>query len=273
MNPTNVAKRIMQRRNVSPEREMGVLDHLSELRVRVIRIAILIAVATTIVWFYFDPLYKFFTAPIEPYLLKNNGKIVVTNWLEPFFIHMKLSLYGGIVLAAPFWIMETWGFLAPALTPEERKPVRLLAPLTVILFAMGVVLAHLILPVTFQWALSYMPPNTELFQHVNDYVELLAKLYIAFGLCFELPIVLLFLARLGIINSGMMRLYWRHAVVIIMFAAAIITPSNDPVTMLLCAIPMAALYILSIYLVEWMDRSMARGLEHANAPEEDASGS
>lgn len=261
----------MERRNVSPEREMGVLDHLSELRTRVIRIALLIAVATGIVWFYFDPLYKFFTAPIEPYLAQNNGKIIVTNWLEPFFIHMKLSFYGGIVVSSPFWIMELWGFLSPALTPAERRPVRILAPLTVVLFAMGVVLAHMILPVTFQWALGYMPPNTELFQHVNDYVELLAKLYIAFGLSFELPIVLLFLARLGIINAGMMRQYWRHAVVIIMFAAAVITPSNDPVTMMLCAVPMAGLYILSIYLVEWMDRMISAPARSADPPEHPAS--
>jgi len=271
MNPTSVAKRIMERRNLSPEREMGVMDHLAELRARVIRIAVLIAVATAIVWFYFDPLYKFFTAPIEPYLAGNNGKIVVTNWLEPFFIHMKLSLYGGIVVSSPFWIMELWGFLAPALTPEERKPVRLLAPLTVVLFAMGVVLAHLILPVTFKWAMGYMPPNTELYQHVNAYVELLAKLYIAFGIAFELPVLLLFLARLGIINAGLMRQFWRQAVIIIMVAAAVITPSNDPVTMLMCAVPMAGLYLLSIYLVEWMDRSMAAHASAEAAADADAS--
>jgi sec-independent protein translocase protein TatC len=257
----------MARRSLSPDREMGVMDHLAELRSRVVRVAVLIAVATTIVWFYFDPLYKFFTAPIEPYLAHNNGKIVVTNWLEPFFIHMKLSLYGGIVVSSPFWIMEMWGFLSPALTPEERKPVRLLAPLTVVLFAMGVVLAHLILPVTFRWALSYMPPNTELFQHVNDYVELLAKLYIAFGIAFELPVLLLFLARIGLINSGLMRQFWRQAVVGIMVAAAIITPSNDPVTMLMCAVPMAGLYLLSIYLVEWMDRAIAKQVALSDAPD------
>jgi sec-independent protein translocase protein TatC len=246
----------MARRSLSPDREMGVMDHLAELRSRVVRVAVLIAVATAIVWFYFDPIYRFFTAPIEPYLAHNNGKIVVTNWLEPFFIHLKLSLYGGIVVSAPFWIMELWGFLAPALTPQERKPVRLLAPLTVVLFGMGVLLAHLILPMTFQWALSYMPPNTELFQHVNDYVELLAKLYIAFGVAFELPVVLLFLARLGIINAGLMRQFWRHAVVGIMVVAAVITPSNDPITMTMCAVPMAGLYMMSIYLVEWMDRAI-----------------
>lgn len=227
------------------------MEHLSELRARLFRAAGVIIVASCIVWFYFDPLYAFFTAPIKPYL-GVGGKIVVTNWLEPFFIHMKLSVYGGIVISAPFWILELWGFISPALTPEERKPIRFLAPMTVVLFAMGVLLAHFVLPMAFRWALKYMPPGVELMQHVNDYVELLAKMYLAFGLCFELPVILMFLAKVGIINASMMRQYWRQAVMIIMVVAAVVTPSNDPITMLMCAIPMAVLYLFSIFLVEKM---------------------
>ena len=167
-------------------------------------------------------------------------------------MRMKLSMYGGIVVSAPFWIIEMWGFVSPALTPEERKPIRFLAPLTIVLFAAGVTLAHLILPLAFRWAMGYIPPDVELLQHLNDYVELLAKMYLAFGLCFELPVVLIFLAKVGIIDGGLMRQYWRQAVLVIMIVAAIVTPSNDPVTMLMCAIPMAVLYLLSIFLVEKM---------------------
>lgn len=242
-----------KRAHPSHEREMGVLDHLGELRARLFRVIILIGLATTFVWFYFDPLYTFFTAPIREYM-KEGDQIIVTNWLEPFFLQLKLSLYGGLVVSAPFWIMEVWGFIAPALTPEERKPIRLLAPMTVVLFLMGVMLAHFTLPMAFRWSLGYLPPNVQLMQRAGEYVELLAKLYLAFGICFELPIVLMFLAKVGIIDAQLMRRFWRHAIVGIMGVAALITPSNDPITMTICAVPMGFLYLLSIYLVEWMNK-------------------
>jgi sec-independent protein translocase protein TatC len=109
-----------------------------------------------------------------------------------------------------------------------------------------------VLPMAFRWALKYIPPDVELMQHANDYVELLAKMYLAFGLCFELPVLLMFLAKVGIIDAPMMRTYWRQAVMAIMVVAAVVTPSNDPITMLMCAIPMAILYLFSIFLVEKM---------------------
>lgn len=238
------------------EREMPITDHLTELRVRLIRSLVMVAVASVFVWFYFNPLYAFFTAPIKDKLPKDAG-LVVTNWLEPFFIHLKISLYGGLVASAPFWLMELWGFVAPALTPEERKPIRILAPATVVLFLLGVALAHMVLPATFGWALSYMPPNAQLLQSVNQYVEFLAKMYLAFGLAFQLPVVLVFLARVGLIDAPVMRQYWRHAIIVIMLLAAVITPSGDPVTMSICAAPMALLYMLSILLVERMAKSDA----------------
>lgn len=243
------------RRSATPphEREMGVMEHLGELRVRLFRALILVAIATAFVWFYFDPLYNFFTIPIRAYM-KEGDRIVVTNWLEPFFLQLKLSFYGGLVVSAPFWILELWGFVAPALTPEERKPIRLLAPMTVVLFLMGVAVAHITLPMAFQWALGYMPENVQLMQRAGDYVELLAKMYLAFGVCFELPILLMFLAKVGLIDAQLMRRYWRHAIIIIMTVAAVITPSNDPITMTICAVPMGFLYLLSIYLVEWMNK-------------------
>jgi sec-independent protein translocase protein TatC len=238
------------------EQEMTMMEHLAELRIRLFRAIIMIALGSVFVWYYFDPLYTFFTEPIKPYL-KSGGDLMVTSWIEPFFIHMRLALYGGLVVSAPFWVMELWGFVSPALTPEERRPLRIIAPMTVVLFAMGVTLAHLILPMTFQWAMGYLPPGARLMQSVNGYVEFLAKMYLAFGLSFQLPIALMFLARVGLIDAGLMRLYWRHAVIVIMLIAAIITPSNDPVTMSVCAAPMGFLYLLSIYLVEWMSRDPA----------------
>lgn len=241
-----------KRRVPRHEREMEVMEHLSELRARLFRALAIIFVASCIVWFYFNPLYDYFSAPIKPFLTKVGGQIVVTNWLEPFFIRMKMAAYGGIIISAPFWIMELWGFIAPALTPEERKPIRFLAPFTVVLFVMGVFLAHLVLPMAFKWAFGYYNSDVHLMQHMTNYIEFLAKMYLAFGLSFQLPVVLIFLAKVGLIDAPLMRRYWRQAVMVIMIFAAVITPSNDPPTMLMCAIPMAVLYLLSIVLVEKM---------------------
>ncbi|HEY3266766.1 MAG TPA: twin-arginine translocase subunit TatC [Armatimonadota bacterium] len=242
-------KRKRKKRVPAHEREMGVMEHLGELRARIFRALCIVLVASTFVWFYFDPLYTFFSAPIKPYLGAGD-KLIVTNWLEPFFLRLKLSLYGGLTASAPFWVIELWGFVAPALTPQERKPLRFYVPLSIVLFALGAALAHWTLPMAYRWALGYRMPGTELMQHANDYIELVAKLYLAFGLCFELPIILVFLAKVGITDAPMMRLYWRQAVLIIMTVAAVVTPSNDPLTMMMCAIPMAFLYLFSIILVE-----------------------
>jgi len=199
----------------------------------------------------FDRLYTILEFPLKPVLAHINGMITLNNITSGFFIRMEISLVSGIAVALPFIILELWGFIEPALTPEERKPVKYLAPFSVLLFLAGIGTGYACLPATFSWMALYIVdlPGVTLMQNTQDYILLTVKIILAFGIAFQLPLVLLFLARIGLITAQLMTTYWRHATVGIAVAAAILTPSNDPLTMMMMAVPMAGLYLLSIGLV------------------------
>ena len=229
---------------------MELMDHLAELRTRIIRSVLYVLAGMVLTYNLFNQLITLLTFPLRP-ILGGLGVMTVTGIQSAFLIRMQVALVSGIAMAFPIVILELWGFIEPALTVEERKPVKFLAPFSVLLFLAGIGTGYACLPATFTWMGSYIRdlPHVELLQDTQQYVVLTVKIVLAFGISFQLPIVLLFLARIGIITADLMTTYWRHATVGIAVAAAVLTPSNDPLTMLMMAIPMAGLYILSIGLV------------------------
>lgn len=234
------------------DREMELVEHLEELRVRIIRSLVYIAVVATACWIYYDELFAILRRPIDASLGKNVS-LAYLHLTEPFFLQLQVCIITAIVLASPLIVMEAWGFVAPALTREEKRPVRLMFPLAVALFLLGVALSYAILPIGMRWFLSYLPPDAKLVQRLSDYILFVVKMCGAFGLGFELPIVLMMFGKVGIVDSRMLRHHWREATVVIMLVAAILTPSNDPLSMLLMSVPMVFLYFLSIKLVQWVE--------------------
>ena len=244
----------------NPEAQMELMDHLTELRNRIIRSILYVAVGMIVTYNLYGSIFRILAYPLTPILNKVSGVLMITGIQDGFLLRMQVSLLSGLIVAIPLVVLELWGFISPALTPEERKPVKYLAPFSVLLFVAGVTVAYASLPMAYGWMASYIPDiptisggggvaSTALYQNAQQYLLLTVKILLAFGIAFQLPIVLLFLARVGIINSKLMTTYWRHAVVIIATAAAILTPSNDPLTMMMMAVPMAGLYLLSIGLV------------------------
>jgi sec-independent protein translocase protein TatC len=246
----------------NPEAQMELVEHLAELRNRIIRSILYVVVGMILTYNLYGVIFRILAYPLAPILKKVGGVLVIAGIQDGFLLQMQVSFLSGLVVAIPLVVLELWGFISPALTPEERKPVKYLAPFSVLLFLAGVAVAYASLPTAYGWMASYIPDiptvpsgangatsNTTLFQNAQQYLLLTVKILLAFGIAFQLPIVLLFLARVGIINSKLMTTYWRHAVVLISAAAAILTPSNDPLTMMMMAVPMAGLYLLSIGLV------------------------
>lgn len=232
------------------DRDAELSEHLQELRTRLIRSVIYLAVGFAVGWILYWPIYDALTAPI---LFAAKGKIVgmmMTRMTEAFILRCQVSLVAGVILAAPVVTMEAWGFVSPALSADERKPVRWIAPFCVFLFALGVTVGYVILPQAMKFFISYVPQNTELHPVVADNLVFIVKMLLAFGLVFEMPIVLIFLGKLGIVNAKMLRQGWRHAMVIISIVAAVATPSNDAISMLAMAIPLWFLYVISIGLVK-----------------------
>ncbi len=234
-----------------PDGQMELLEHLGELRTRIFRSILYVAVGMVVTYNLFPYLYELLYFPLRPVYAGIGGEIMIKNIADGFLLRMQVCLVSGLAVAVPFVILELWGFIAPALTPEERKPVKYLAPFSVLLFVAGLATGYASLPTAFGWMASYIKdiPTARLMQDAQQYIVLTVKIMLAFGISFQLPLVLLFLARVGVITASLMTTYWRHATVGISVLAAVLTPSNDPLTMLMMAVPMAGLYLLSIGLV------------------------
>ena len=154
--------------------------------------------------------------------------------------------------------MEVWGFISPGLRANEKKPLKWVAPLSIVLFAAGVALAYFILPWGFKWFAHYIPKNAEIRPSVPETMRFVLLMLLAFGIVFELPVFLMLLAKVGIISSTMLKTNWRYWVVGITMAAAIICPSNDLPSMVAMAIPLLILYGMSIHLVKFVEKKPKR---------------
>ncbi len=243
------------------ERKAELTEHLAELRTRLIRATLYIVAGMIVMYVLFKPIYTVLEAPIAPILKLSPGSAFRFNsFTEPFFLQLQIATVGGLLLAAPLVVLELWGFIAPALTPAEKRGVHFVAPLSVLLFAVGVACAYFVLPRAVGWFLSYLPnfPNTILLQNPLTYTVFVIKLLLVFGLLFELPVVLMFLGKVGIINSRLMVQYWRQIAVGLFTLAMVAAPSNDPGTMLALAIPLTLLFFGSIGLVKLVEPKTPR---------------
>jgi sec-independent protein translocase protein TatC len=248
-------------------KRVDITEHLAELRARIIRSAFYLLAAATIVYNCYQPILRAFFRPLHKGLMEiakhshavgqpfPPGALVFRDVTEPFMLTIQLSMIGGIIFAVPFITFELWKFIEPALTPKERRPFRLLAPFSVLLFLSGVALGYIVMPAAVTWFLGYMNnyDGAILLQDPMNFVVLFAKLMLAFGLLFQLPVLLVILGKFGIIRSSMMSKYWRHCTVVIVFLAAIISPSNDPFSMIALGAPLVVLFLLSIYLVKLVE--------------------
>ncbi len=233
--------------------QMELVEHLAELRNRIFRMLGYVLLGMIATYNLFPVIYNILFAPAHVVLAKlPDAKPVFRGIQDAFLLRLETCLFAGIAVALPFIIYEIWGFVRPALTPDERKPLRFLAPFAGFLLLAGAGTGYSALPSAYGWMALYVSdvPDATVLQDAKDYLLLTVKILVAFGIAFQLPVLLLFLSRIRVINSKMMVTYWRHAVVIIATLAAIFTPTNDPATMLLMAIPMSGLYLVSIILVK-----------------------
>jgi sec-independent protein translocase protein TatC len=185
------------------------------------------------------------------------NSIVFRNFHEPFLVRLQVSIIYGFILVLPFVVWELGGFITPALTPNERKPLKMLLPLSAVLLAFGVSVAYATMFFAMHWFMSYLldfPQPAVLMQDPNDYVMFFVKMMAAFGLAFQLPVVLMGMGFLDLVTSRGLLKNWKWGVVIAVLGG-ILTPSNDLPSMALMAFPLLGLYFMSIGLVYIVERS------------------
>ena len=179
-------------------------------------------------------------------------KLVNINLAAPFFVHMSTAFWMSVVTAAPYIFYEIWRFVSPALYPNERKGVRKALGIGTVMFFIGVLLGYfMVYPLTLRFLSTYqLSAAIENQISLNSYIDNFMMLVLCMGLAFELPLVTWLLSLLGLVHKTFLRKYRRHAVVVIVIAAAIITPTGDPFTLSVVAIPLYLLYEMSILMIK-----------------------
>jgi sec-independent protein translocase protein TatC len=235
------------------DKELDLMEHLSELRTRLIRSILYVAIGMAVTWIWYDFFFRLLSAPVLPILKQKGGQFIVTGITEGFTIKLQMCVIIGLILVLPLVTMEMWGFVAPGLTRAERRAVKLVAPLSILLFISGVVVAYYALPAGAKWLVDQIPSGATFMPKIQDNLLFIMRMYLGFGLVFQLPVVLMFLAKVGLVTSKTLKSYWRQAVVILCIIAAAVTPSGDAITMMMLCAPLIGLYLLSIALVSFVE--------------------
>lgn len=228
-----------------------LLDHLEELRKRLILSLIFLAVGMAVAFQYRIGLIEWIKGPLEasPLYAANKVQIVATRLTEQFMLSFNLAFWAGLALALPFVLWQVWAFIAPGLYAHERRwgvPFIVGAGLS---FVGGAMFGYtFVLPSMVRFLLGILGGTVEQMQSLGDYIGMVTTFLVAFGLAFEMPILAVILTRIGVINHVMLRRGWRLALIGIMLFAAIITPTPDPASMLMVAVPLYVLYELGVIL-------------------------
>ncbi|PTA66494.1 twin-arginine translocase subunit TatC [Deinococcus arcticus] len=228
-----------------------LFDHLDELRKRIIFSVVFLLIGLVAAFQYRMALIEAIKVPLEGSEQYRLGKVeVVTQALtDQFVLSLNISFWAGFALALPFILGQVWGFIAPGLYPQERRwalPFVIGAGFS---FLAGALFGYyLVLPTMVGFLMDFLAGAVTPLLNLRDYIGTITTFLIAFGLAFELPILSVILTRIGIVNHVMLRQGWRIALIVIMLFAAIITPTPDPTSMLLVAVPLYLLYELGVIL-------------------------
>ena len=243
---------------------MGFLDHLEELRRRIIYSVISVAVGFCICWWKVERIYDFIQRPIMDALQRNGmaEKLVYLNPTEPFNLYLKIAALAGLFLTCPFVLYQVWMFISPGLYRKEKKYVVPFMISTITLFVCGGYFGY---KIVYPAALNFLIDFGKQFKPmitINEYTSLFLSIILGMGLIFEMPILVFFLSLMGIISAGFMWKNFRYSILVIFIIAAIVTPTTDILNMCIFAAPMIALYAVSIG-VAWLVHPKQRAARKA----------
>lgn len=235
---------------------MSLIEHLEELRRRIIISALAYVVATMVAFALYEPILAILKGPLDA-----GGRIgdfavsdlFVSGIATAFMLRMKVSLFAGVVLALPVLLYQVWRFVTPGLEPTEKRYALPFVGSSVVLFALGAWFAFLILPTGIHWLLGFTDPagGVKPLIFLSDYLSFVMLMILAFGVSFEFPLLLVFLALAGALGSRRLRDWRRGAIVVIALVGAVATPSQDPLSMIILSVPLYALYELSIVVIRF----------------------
>ena len=250
------------------EEKMPLTSHLEELRNRLVRIFIAIGIGFAACWFIKESLFQIITAPLVKVLPKDSF-MIYTSLPEAFFNYMKIAFYASLLLTSPFSLYQVWKFVSPGLHSTEKKYVAPFVISSSVLFIGGVCFGYyLALPPAYGFFVEFSSDFLRPMFSLKEYLTFSLKLLLAFGLSFELPVFIFFLAKIGIVNSTMLAKQRRYAILIIFIVAAILTPSPDAITQIIMAVPLMILYEISIYIAKFAGKKRPEADDEKGAKED-----
>ncbi|MBW3578086.1 MAG: twin-arginine translocase subunit TatC [Actinobacteria bacterium] len=243
--------------------ELTLGEHLAELRTRLLRVVIAVAAGAVVGWFVYEPVLAFVKQPYcnlpSAYRdAQGDCSLVFLRVLEPFGVRAKIALIVGLFLTAPVLFHQVWRFVVPGLTERERRYTLPFVVLSQLMFTLGAAFAYVVIPRGLGFLIGLGGEQVTTLLSVAEYVSFILTTAVAFGLVFEVPLVLVFLAAVGIVSSTQLRRFRPYALVLNAVVAALVTPTADAVTMLFMVAPMAALYEGSILAAWLIERSRRR---------------
>lgn len=235
------------RRKRDPEGRMRLVDHLRELRKRVLLAVLGIAVAAVGAWFIYEPVFDAIQAPVTA--LGDAGldaALIFTTPAAAFDMKIRVSLWLAVFISSPWWIYQLWSFISPGLTKNERRKSMYFALAGVPLFLAGGTLAWLVLPNAIRLLNQFTPEGALSYMPAADYIKFVMRVIMAFAIAFLLPLIMVMLNSMGIVRGRSMLAGWRWAVLIVFIFAGFASPTPDAWTMIALAVPMCGLYFAAV---------------------------
>ncbi len=236
----------------TPDDQMTLVEHLGELRSRIIRALLAVVLGVVVVMVFYDPVLRFLARPYHDLCASKPVGYCTANFyslgpLEGLSTRLAVSTYGGIILALPVIMWQVWRFIVPALHAKEKRYAVPFVASSVLLFALGGVVAYWTLDKALEFLIDWSGSGiVKANFQVSKYISLVGLMIAAFGVSFEFPVLLVFLQLVGVLTPRTLLRGWRYAIMIIFVIAAVITPSGDPYSMMGLAVPMTLFYFASI---------------------------
>lgn len=259
---------------VGPDGRMALSDHLRELRARILKVALTLLVALVIALFFFDYLYDFVYGPYQDAqknLPKGQSFATTSGAGGGLLLYLKLCGFAALIGTSPIWLYQIWAFILPGLHPNEKRWSYIFLAVAGPLFLVGVVLGYLTLPKGLEVLIGFNPPGITNLVDFNEYLQFFFRTLLVFGLAFEIPVFVIGLNRAGVVKGKSLARVRPWIIIGIFVFAAAATPSTDPFTMTIMALPMVLLYFISEAVARVHDSRKERNRPYAGIPPDEAS--
>jgi sec-independent protein translocase protein TatC len=228
-----------------PEARMSFLDHLEELRSRLLKSLVGLTVGFGVAWGFHEEIFHFMVGPLRKF--DPNLKLIATTPTETIMIYMKMSFFVGIFIAAPFLLYQVWAFISPGLYKHEKGYAIPFVLFGTIFFITGAAFGHYVLfPIALEFLGTFGGADVQFLPRITEYYEFYSWFLLALGIVFQVPVVIFVLARIGIVTAGFLLRQFKWAILLSFIVAAIVTPTPDVVNQTLLALPMIGLYLLGV---------------------------